>query len=183
MRALPINSAQRGAALLVVLVLLVAMMLIGLTAFYSSKQEERLARAGRDGLMAREAAEAALRYAEGQIASGVISGNLGFNSCPNSASTGLCSNYASGPMSVLLASAAISTSPTTVATVPSSAWNGGSLGSFSLQAPRYAIEVIPDQAPGSDLSTESYLYRITAWGFGFNSNIVTVTESVYRPSK
>jgi type IV pilus assembly protein PilX len=118
MRTLPINSAQRGAALLVVLVLLVAMMLIGLTAFYSSKQEERLARAGRDGLLAREAAEAALRYAEGQIASGVISGNLGFNSCPNSASTGLCSNYASGPMSVLLASTAIATSPTTVATVP-----------------------------------------------------------------
>jgi hypothetical protein len=28
-----------------------------------------------------------------------------------------------------------------------SAWNGGSLGSYSLQAPRYAIEVIPDQAP------------------------------------
>jgi hypothetical protein len=53
MRTLPINSAQRGAALLVVLVLLVAMMLIGLTAFYSSKQEERLARAGRDGLLAR----------------------------------------------------------------------------------------------------------------------------------
>jgi type IV pilus assembly protein PilX len=66
MRTLPINSAQRGAALLVVLVLLVAMMLIGLTAFYSSKQEERLARAGRDGLLA-EAAEAALRYAEGRL--------------------------------------------------------------------------------------------------------------------
>jgi type IV pilus assembly protein PilX len=43
-------------------------------------------------------------------------------------------------MSVLLASAAIATSPTTVATVPTSAWNGGSLGSYSLQAPRYAIE-------------------------------------------
>jgi type IV pilus assembly protein PilX len=177
------HSLQRGAALVIALVLLVAMMLIGLTAFYSSKQEERLARAGRDGLVAREAAEAALRYAEGQIASGVISSNLGFNSCPNTASTGLCSNYASGPMSVLLASAAIATSPTTVATVPSTAWNGGSLGSYSLLAPRYAIEAIPDQAAGSDLSTESYIYRITGWGFGFNSNIVTVMESIYRPAQ
>jgi type IV pilus assembly protein PilX len=118
MRTLPINSAQRGAALLVVLVLLVAMMLIGLTAFYSSKQEERpgACRAGRAA--GQGGGRGCLALCRGQIASGVISGNLGFNSCPNSASTGLCSNYASGPMSVLLASTAIATSPTTVATVP-----------------------------------------------------------------
>lgn len=172
---------QRGNALLVALVLLAAMLLLGLTAFMTSRQQERFARAGRDGMVAREAAEVALRYVERQIASGSIDVDAGFSSCPNSMGNGLCSNYASGPMSVLLASAAIVANPTAVAILPDSAWHAQQLGSFSLRPPRYVVEAMPDAAAGSDLNDVGHVYRITAWGFGYNSNIVYVAETVYRP--
>jgi type IV pilus assembly protein PilX len=55
----------------------------------------------------------------------------------------------------------------------------GAAGIRPAQAPRYVIEPLPD--PGHrDLSSVSYIYRITAMGFGPRQEIQTVAQTIYR---
>ncbi|MGR2663603.1 MULTISPECIES: pilus assembly PilX family protein [Chromobacterium] len=176
-------QSQRGVTLVVTLVFLVALMLVALSASYSSVQEERFARNGRDFILAAESAEAALRFAENQVTIGQIRGRYGFVDCTTASSAnGLCLPSASGPMHVLLNSRLSSATDTVTKAIDSSSW---SPPSASLQAPRYVVEVFPAIKPGEDLTAQtggqSVQYRITSRGFGMNPQINVTLESVYRP--
>jgi type IV pilus assembly protein PilX len=46
--------------------------------------------------------------------------------------------------------------------------------------PRYIIEVIPDQAPGTSAGTPKFLYRVTAMGLGPRVETQAVLQMVFR---
>ena len=88
---------QRGVSLVIVLVFLVTIMLLGLSAAMIGTQSEKMARNSREYNLAMQAAEAALRDAEREIASGtrnaLIDSRWPFPSCtvaPAAALRGLC---------------------------------------------------------------------------------------------
>lgn len=175
---------QRGVTLIVALVFLVALTLVALSASYSSVQEERFARNGRDFSLATEAAEAALRYSEGLIGKGNIVNANGFVDCTvaNVTANGLCLPSASGPMHVLLNSNLSNASDTVTTAIDTSSWTAPYA---AMMTPRSVIEVFPDGASGIDLTAQtgdqSYLYRITGRGFGLNQQINVTLESIFRP--
>lgn len=175
---------QRGVTLIVALVFLVALTLVALSASYSSVQEERFARNGRDFTLATEAAESALRYGEGLLSTGKVADRDGFIDCTVAGNTasGLCLPSASGPMHVLLNSNLSNASDTVTAPIASSSW---SVPYSVMMTPRYVIEVFPDGTAGVDLTAQtgdqSYLYRITGRGFGLNQQINVTLESIFRP--
>jgi len=66
---------QRGATLVVGMILMVLLTLLGLTALGTSVLEERMAANARDRIRAFQAAEAALRFCEGQVTSTALFNN------------------------------------------------------------------------------------------------------------
>jgi type IV pilus assembly protein PilX len=68
MKTNPRANAQRGAALVVALIMLLVMTVLGITAMQVTRMEERMAGNSRDINLAFQGAEAGLRDAEGRIA-------------------------------------------------------------------------------------------------------------------
>jgi type IV pilus assembly protein PilX len=72
-RATPVRS-QRGATLIITLVMLVLITLLGLSAIRSTTVDEKMAGSSRDRERALQAAEAAMRYCLGQIKNSTYTG-------------------------------------------------------------------------------------------------------------
>jgi type IV pilus assembly protein PilX len=162
---------QRGAALIVSMLMLLVMTLIGITGMQTSILEEKMAGNYRDSALAFQAAETALRDAEEFLATG----NMGLSGFSGTCANALCDATA-GLSDVWDAF------PT--AGVERA---GTDLGLVSCQ-PRYWIEGYRVRPPGS-ASWESQ-YRITAIGCGRNSvqqvdgsvqGTRAMVQSVYRP--
>ena len=95
------SASQRGASLVVVLILLLVMTLLGLAILRSTLLEERMSANLYDRSLAFQSAEGALREAETAIRAAVLVGNIiGFNctvagqSCPASAANAYTGNVA-----------------------------------------------------------------------------------------
>jgi type IV pilus assembly protein PilX len=162
-------SAQRGAALIVSLLMLVVTSIIGVNAMQTQYLEEQMAGNFRQVNLAFQATEAALRDAEMELSSvsSRINGLTGFDtSCTN----GLC-DATQGLSSVWL----------DAATEP----QGVSIGTYTGTAaiakvacqPRYWIEGFRVRPPGG--ASWKIWYRITAIGCGTDANTWVTLQTVY----
>ena len=191
-------AAQRGASLIVVMLILIIVSILGAGAAQIALMSERGARNDRDMQVAWQSAEAALMDAEfdihgpGSSRAAIFESSNNVNAfvggCGDTGdSKGLCTLVESGKPAWL------SVSFTDVSSTAKTA----AFGDFSARAfaadnapvatgirpakkPRYIIEPIPD--PGNrDLSAPpTYLYRVTAMGFGPRDDIQAVAQIIYR---
>lgn len=183
------RAGGRGAALVCSLLLMLAAMLIAVSISRTVFAAIASASAGRERSLAWEAAEAALRDAERDIAAGAdparaaqftAAGAGGFiEGCGHGgASRGLCSVTSPPAWQVLdLAE------PGNPALVPYGYFTGASIvagtgrGLLPAQPPAYLIERIAPPGAGATLGS---FFRITAIGFGSNAATRAVLQSVYR---
>lgn len=183
-----------GAALLTALCVLVAVLVIGVSAAQMALNAEKSARNERDRHIALQAAEAGLLDAERDIEGGADPGSsraalfgagsaLGFaEGCGrDNANLGLCMYVPMAPawQAVDLAAA------DGAATTPYGKFTGAVLpagaGSLPARAPRYIIELMPLVRGGEDAGQRTdNLYRITVIGFGIRANTQVVLQEFYR---
>lgn len=181
-----------GAALLTALFVLVAIMIIGVSAAHTALNAEKSARNERDRHIAFQWAESALIDAERDIegaanpARAVLfaSGSaLGFaDGCGRGRDTlGLCTYSRAAPawqlvdLSADRAVGAAQYGTFTGAVLPT----GG--GALPDRAPRYVIELMPLARAGEDAGRPAAnVYRITAIGFGVRPSTHVVLQSFYR---
>ncbi len=171
---------QRGAVLIISLLILLVMTMIGIVAMDSTTLEEKMAGNTRQRDLAFQAAEAGLRDGETDL---VMHSPVGFDtSCTN----GLCLVVTSG-----------STSTTPYWEIPGDWNNARTYGSATnataltnVPAPKYLLEKLPPAAtPGQNLgNTGSYngplptqLYRVTSKATAGNGNLTVELQSVYLP--
>ena len=183
-----------GAALLTALCVLVAVLVIGVSAAQTALNAEKSARNERDRHIALQAAEAGLLDAERDIEGGADPGSeraalfaggsaLGFaEGCGrDAANLGLCMYVPIAPAWQTVDLAAVDGAATasygkfTGAVLPVGA------GSLPARAPRYIIELMPLVRAGEDAGQRAdNLYRITAIGFGVRANTQVVLQAFYR---
>jgi type IV pilus assembly protein PilX len=199
-RSLAANSfffaPQKGASLIMVLIILTIVSMLGIAGIQISMLGERGARNDRDMQIAWQAAEAALIDAEFDIfGPGASTRRAEFQptnryafieGCGTSGNnTGLCSLAAIGSKPAWLTADFTDTStkaPTTaLGTYTGRTFASGAVGVQPSKAPRYVIEPIPDPAD-PDLSSNPplYVYRVTAMGFGPRDEIQAVIQMIYR---
>ena len=169
------GAAQKGAALVISLILLLLVSLVGLASMRSTSMQEKMSGAMGAKNQAFQAAETALRAGEAQVKAVVA---------PDFTQAGW---YDYGDGQTLPAWPDNATDP--------SAIGGGVItykGSIKWKnPPQYYIERLPavvDQgghngslSVGDGTAMERYvLYKVVARGFGKSTNSVAVVESVYR---
>lgn len=169
---------QTGVVLFIALILLLILSLLGVTAARMQTVEERMARNEDNRQLGAQTAEAALRYAETGLITGV------FTAFPNNTNGLYQPLLANGsPISTLNWS-----SPTDVITYAAPAPALSAVPTAS-QAPKFAIESLPSVAvAGSDISVVSLnpdsppvtVYRVTAQGVGADGTSTTTLQSIVR---
>jgi type IV pilus assembly protein PilX len=170
------RSTQSGVVLFVALILLLILSLIGVTAARLQTVEERMARNEDNHQLAEQAAEAALRSAEGGLLSGIYA-NFAANTnglyelTPSAGSIASSVNWNSG-------TAVLPYTGPALASVPTGA-----------QQPKFLIENLPAVAmPGESINDVQYaapttpvtVYRVTAMGQGADSTSTTTIQSIVR---
>ena len=167
------KARQRGAALVTGLIFLVVLTLIGITAARMAGLEERMSGNLRDRSLAMQAAEMALRDAEGDIRnSGRVSGITDFvAACTN----GLCYNGPTGYATPIWTTVSMTGAPSVAY---SDFTTAAAIAGISAQ-PRYIIEGIRKTPPGGG---EAFYYRITVRAVGANPNTVVWLQEVFKPT-
>lgn len=199
MSALPSTSMtgrrQRGFSLIAVMIILVIVSLLGVAGSQMVLVGERSARYDRDYQIAYQAAEAALTDAEFDLrgpnsAAAQRVDNfsntslLGFvDGCGTGNDRGLCLPTESAKPVWLNVDFTDTTA--NARTVRFGEFTGrtmasGLTGAQPAMLPRYIIEAIPDQTPGSSLSTPKILHRVTAMGFGPRVETQAVVQMYFR---
>jgi type IV pilus assembly protein PilX len=195
------GARRRGATLVYVLCLLVIILLLGISAAQMALQGERAARGERDRQIAFQAAEEALVDAQNDIEglpgapgrSGLFAPGsaAGFaDGCGEGGALGLCLP-ATPEAPALWLSTDLDGDEEGSRTVPYGQFTGAVMqtgqGFLPSRRPRYLIELLPFHPPGAQatavaggLATESYIYRITAIGFGAQESTQVVLQSYYR---
>jgi len=180
-------SSERGAALVTMLFLMLALLMMALSSTRAALAGARSARYERDRQVAHAAAEAALRDAERDIegAAGPASPRTAIftaldadafsERCSGRAEkTGLC-RAASGAAAPAWQAADLAGE----AGVEYGRFSGRTLptgsGSLPATAPRYLVELLPASPPAAQP-----LFRITALGVGADAATVVVLQSYYR---
>ncbi|NHZ64358.1 pilus assembly PilX family protein [Massilia genomosp. 1] len=197
MPSLPCHrDRQHGAVLLTALFVLLALMILGVSAARSALSSEKSARHERDRQIAFGAAEAALADAEHDIEGGgdpssgraalFSRGNaLGFvDGCgaEREVNAGLCLHV---PGHAAWQHADLSGNDATApAGVAYGRFTGAQLpsgkGTLPLRAPRYLIELLPHTQAGADAARPpGNFYRITAIGFGALDATRVVLQTFY----
>ncbi|MGK5081090.1 pilus assembly PilX family protein [Janthinobacterium sp. HLX7-2] len=197
---------ERGATLVYVLCLLVVILLLGVSAAQMALQGEKAARGERDRHVAFQAAEEALMDAQNDIdglpgapgrsslfAPGSAAGFA--DACGDGGELGLCLPAAKGApalwLSTALDAAGAASGAGASRTVPYGHFTGAVMqtgqGFLPSRRPRYLIELLPFHPPGEEagaapgsLAAETYVYRITAIGFGAQDSTQVVLQSYYR---
>jgi type IV pilus assembly protein PilX len=170
------SARQHGIALFISLMILVIITLLGLSIARTQFAGERMAQNSLDHAMAVQAAEAALREAEDNIAQGQFTafaantnGLYTFSDATTSWYLGI--NWASP--------AANSTITYGSAPIP-----GPALSNFNLASkPVYIVEQLPGVVvAGQSLSNpvSTPVYRVTAYAVGGDSNTSALLQSIYR---
>jgi type IV pilus assembly protein PilX len=202
-RRLKINSniRQQGIALIICLLMLIATLLLGISAAQIALQGEKASRNDRDRQIAFQAAEAALMDAEMDIEnspdpvrtrSALFSPEKteGFiDGCATEGSGkffGLCLHALAGMPPVWLTVDFSDDQSSTARSVPYGRFTGQTFhagkGSLPARAPRYIVELMVYNKPGesADLSGKTYFYRVTAVGFGARESTRIVLQTFYR---
>lgn len=195
------STPQRGASLLMVMLIMIVVSILGIGGAQIALMGERSARNDRDHQVAWQSAEAALLEAEFDIrgpnssadsrqssafSSPVPSKYLFQEGCGGSSSgvsKGLCLPATSGKPVWLTANFTADTSPTTeFGDFTGREFDAGGLGIKPAHKPRYLIELIDDPETFSELAIgkKKYLYRVTAMGFGPRQDIQAVVQMVFR---
>jgi type IV pilus assembly protein PilX len=168
--------SQRGAVLIVALVLLLVLTVLGTAGIRDTTMEERMAGNFRDYAAALEAAETALRRGEGGVSS-------------TSVFTGMLFDGSDGTYEVTAVSQSVD---------PQTASNYGLSVAASLltddggkllvsAVPEYYIEQLPEiELPASDLTVgfqdqapRVQYYRVTSKGYGVSPNTEVILQSTY----
>jgi type IV pilus assembly protein PilX len=199
---------ERGASLIVSLVLLIAVLMLGISATYIALQGERASRNERDRQIAFQAAEAALMDAELDIqnASGAQSrsdlfsknSKMGFPGDDEGAChagddhfLGLCKPTAAGAVPTWVIVDFTETG-STARSVPFGKFTGQLFqterGALPVRVPRYIIELMTYNKSGAqaDIGTGggenmlTYFYRVTAIGYGAHDTTQVVLQTFYR---
>lgn len=194
---------QRGASLIMVMIILTIVSMIGIAGIQISTMGERGARNDRDYQLAWQSAEAGLMDAESDIfgpgastrrsvfmPTGIERIDLskfvpGCGAAGNS--RGLCGMP--GPGKPQWLSADFEVQDSTAQTTKYGEFTGNAFaagaGAGPARAPRYLIELMRDSAGvGSECRDETaepcYVYRVTAMGFGPRQDIQAVLQMIYR---
>jgi type IV pilus assembly protein PilX len=196
----PFGRTQRGASLVVSLLMLVAILLLGISAAQIALQGEKASRNDRDRQIAFQAAEAALMDAEMDIENSAAGNSRSalFSETPlltnfatdcnpgkTNAHLGMCAASNPGAKPVWQTVDLADSDDTTTKSVPFGKFTGQVLqtgnGLLPSKPPRYIIEPVNYRAAGEDASaTSSYFYRITAIGFGARETTQSVLQTYYR---
>ena len=195
----PADGLQRGASLIMVMIILTIVSLLGIAAIQISMMSERGARNDRDMQLAWQSAEAALMDAENDlfgpgtssrraVFTPVTDSSLFIDGCGSTGnSIGLCRLVTTGKPSWLTVdfTDATSSAPTTAyGTYTARSFAAGGAGVQPAKVPRYIIEAIKDPGDTNGLmiapGQSKYVYRVTAMGFGPRSDIQAVVQMVYR---
>ena len=161
------RNRQSGVVLFVALILLLILSMIGVTVARMQTVEERMARNENNRQLAEQAAEAALRNAEGLLANPPTVGTFGQDTA------GYYTLGAAG------------------SAIPTLNWNvAGNVASYlgpaltdvpAVPAPRIVTELMGFGAlPGDDLSQAPPTYRITVQGLNADRNPSVLLQSIYR---
>jgi len=188
---IPRHSTQRGVSLIMVMLILVVVSLLGVGGAQIALMSERSARNDRDQQVAWQAAEAALTDADFEMSYAASGRATIFNSKNASAfvagcgttgsAVGLCALNLTGQpawLSVDYTDTSASAPTTKFGTFTNRVFAYGSVGIQPAKAPRYVIEAVPD--PDSDPTNPTYIYRVTAMGFGPRDDIQAVLQMIYR---
>ena len=171
-----LTNRQRGSALIVSLVFLLAMTLIGVTAMQGTAQQESMAGNAREKNLAFQAAEAGLRRGERWL-------------------EGIANTIPPFPAN---ASQCLFSPPSDSLATPTTDWGTFwmnynwtpcrgydlSLGQVSTQ-PQYAVEFLGTVAGSSSETignplSEAYMFRITSRATGGNANAVSILQVIYQ---
>ncbi|MDO8261675.1 MAG: PilX N-terminal domain-containing pilus assembly protein [Gallionella sp.] len=187
----PRQPAQRGASLIMVMLILVVVSLLGVGGAQIALMSERGARNDRDQQVAWQAAEAALTDADFEMSYATSGRVATFDGKNQSAfvagcgttggAVGLCALNLTGKpawLTVDYTDTSASAPTTKFGTFTSRVFAYGNVGIQPAKAPRYVIEMVTD--PSSDPSDPTYLYRVTAMGFGPRDDIQAVLQMIYR---
>lgn len=195
LKAYAVAPQQRGASLIVVMMVLTVVSLLGIAGIQIATMSERGARNDRDMQVAWQAAEAALIDAEldiyGPTAStrrSIFKNSNDISSfvagCGNSGiSIGLCTLVSTGRpawLTVDFTDASSSARTTVFGQYTNRTFMAGGLGVQPSKPPRYIIEPIPDPERDITSNTTTYIYRVTAMGFGPRDDIQAVLQIIYR---
>lgn len=194
--------AQRGASLIMVMLVLVIVSLLGVGGAQIALMGERSARNDRDQQVAWQSAEAALIDAEADMIDSTASptttrqtvfdskNQIAFYSGCGTAtsvatgqSLGLCALNTDTTVKPAWLTADFTVVGSTAMTTEFGQFTGRSFaaGGKGIQPalkPRYVIEVLPD--PYGDKSDPKFIYRVTAMGFGPRADIQAVLQMIYR---
>ena len=204
-RRLRPQQRQQGTSLIVTLLMLVAVMLLGVSAAQIALQGEKASRNDRDRQIAFQAAEAALIDAEQDIEGSLVSADsrsslfskdsaLGFPLetealCPTGHETiklGLCRRAPDGTPPAWR-SVDFEDEGKTTQSVPYGKFTGQvfptGLGSLPIVPPRYIIELMQYKRRGQAADEISYFYRLTAVGFGLRKSTQVALQSYYRKER
>lgn len=170
------EQKQRGMTLVMALVMMIAVLLIGMSAAELAWQGEKASRAQRDRHVAFQAAEAALDDAEKDIRSAVPDASRGLLT--------RAQGDAAPAWQVVDVSRAEDGGAGSVAygSLTGAAMETGQ-GFLPFKRPRYIVERIECRQPGDDAATGAaphYCYRVTAIGFGAQPQTQVVLQSVFR---
>ena len=192
------NRIQRGASLVVVLILLVIVAGLGISAVQMSIMGERSARNDRDYQIAWQSSEAAMMDAEFDMRGPGTASRMGVfvkndsmsfvEDCGTTGnSKGLCLPKITGKPIWLAVDFTATTSPSAeFGDFTSRSFDAGNLGLKPKKKPRYIIEVLPDTASSGNAalgSDKKFVYRVTAIGFGPREDIQAVTQMVFRKNQ
>lgn len=182
---------QRGASLIMVMLILIVVSLLGVGGAQIALMSERGARNDRDQQVAWQAAEAALIDAEFDINGATATRKTLFDGNTQAAfvpgcgtsgtSVGLCDTTVGGKPAWLTVDFTVtgsSAATTAFGTFTSHNFAAGGIGIQPAKVPRYVIELVPD--PVGDKSNPTFLYRVTAMGFGPRADIQAVLQMLYR---
>lgn len=192
-------SRQKGASLVVSLVMLVVVLLLGISAAQLSILGEKASRSDRDRQIALQAAEAGLLDAEldiqgspqgGTLRSDIFApgSRLGFpdSGCQagiNNSYLGLCA-HAGGGAAPAWQTVDFTDTSASAASVPYGKFTGHTFqtgkGPLPAKPPRYIIEQLIYTRAGQAADAATYFYRITAIGFGVRESTQVVLQTFYR---
>lgn len=194
---------QRGASLVVSLLMLVAVVLLGISATNIALQGEKSSRNERDRQIAFQAAEAALMDAELDIENSTATNSRSTIFSKDSAEgfpgdgeetcragignryLGLCNRGMSSSATPAWLKVDFSDlGDTTVHSVPFGQFTGRAFqtgaGALPERVPRYIIELMTYNRLGENAEIPSYIYRITAIGYGAHDTTYVVLQTFYR---
>ena len=197
------RARQGGASLIVSLLMLAAVLLLGTSAAQIALQGEKASRNDRDRQIAFQAAEAALMDAELDIENSPDPAKsrskqfskgsaLGFpgdgeEACGSGESNpnlGLCRRAPDGAAPIWLTVDLLDTASSTTSSVPYGKFTGqvfpNGKGSLPGKLPRYVIELMVDNQQAANADKVSYVYRVTAIGFGAKDSAQVVLQTFYR---